>query len=399
MEALHFVHCNKSPQTFSGVNFTSCFSILKTVLHAHCRYQRGRFYRGWGVCIGMVILVTFIILLSVSLSVRYHDYDSNSDNAFAAGDTRILSYSSSFCDGLTLTGDDSATLYLLRSTPPLSGPTNIFSTKFEPSNPPDSYKYLYYYLYPGSKMEMTYCLSGSSGWSGFFTFALIKGKSNFNDWEDDGSSSHTLKQFTVESQCPSSKSFYYNFTSEDTYYFVFDNLGPNTFSLDASLVLNRTEYLPNEVSVYDSCDISFVDDCSVSVPYQSDYVALLEVSSQSVVGPDSNLYYNWSCNPRVWIYVLIVFLPLLFVVVTTLVVLTVCIIYVRKRSQKYTTLPTVATETTADTVDATVTTTTVTTTPTAPPPVNPAYPPTYGSTEATANVDNPPPYPINDYKK
>ena len=345
----------------------------------------------------MVILVTFIILLSVSLSVRYHDYDSNSDNAFAAGDTRILSYSSSFCDGLTLTGDDSATLYLLRSTPPLSGPTNTFSAKFDSGNPPDSYKYLYYYLYPGSKMEMTYCLKGSSGSTGSLTFALIKGKSNFNDWEDDLSSSHTVKQFTVNNSCSSPKSFYHNFTSEDTYYFVFDNLGLNIISLDATLVLDRTEYLPNEVSVYDSCDISFlVDDCSVSVPYQSDYVALLEVSSQSVVGPDSNLYYNWSCNPRVWIYVLIVLLPLLFVVVTTLVVLTICIIYVRKRSQKYTTLPTVATETTADTVDATVTTTTETTIPTAPPP---AYPPTYGSTEATENVDNPPPYPINDYKK
>ena len=340
----------------------------------------------------MLFLITFIIVLSVSLSIRYNDYDSNSDNAFAPGDTRILSYSSSFCDGLTLSGDDSATLYLLRSTPPLSGPTNNFSTKFEADNPADSYKYLYYYLYPGSKMEMTYCLSGTSG---PLTFALIKGKSNFNSWEDDGNSYHTLTQFTVSNPCSQSiAKFPFVFTSEDTYYFVFDNLRLRSVSLNATLVLNRTEYLPNQVSIYDSCNILLYGQCSVSVPYRSGYVALLEVNSDDTGEPDSNLHYSWSCNPRVWIYVLIVLLPLLFVLVTMLIVLTVCIMYVRKRSQKYATLPTVATETPAD---ATVTTTTVMTTPSAPPSVNPTYipPPTYGSTEP---VNPPPPYPTDDYK-
>ena len=349
----------------------------------------------------MFILITFIIVLSVSLSIRYNDYDTDSDTAFAPGDTRILSYSSVFCDGLTMSGDDSATLYLLRSTPPLSGPSRNFSATFETYNPADSYKYLYYYLHPGSKMEMTYCLSGTTG---SLTFALIKGKSNFHSWEDDGDGSHTLTRFTVNNDCSSGppQSFSYVFTSGDTYYFVFDNLQLSPVNLDATLALNRTEYLPNEVSIYDSCSIFYNDECSVSVPYQSGYVALLEVNSEDTVGFDSNLHYAWSCNPRVWIYVLIVLLPLLFVFITTLVVLTICIINVRKQSQKYATLPTVATETTADPVDAAVTTTMIVTTPIAPLPVNPAYtpPPTYGSTEATtataaAASKPPPPYPTD----
>ena len=343
----------------------------------------------------MLFVVTFIIVLSVSLSIRYNDYDSNSDRAFAPGDTRILPHSSSFCDGLTLSGDDSATLYLLRSTPPLSGPTNNLTTKFEADNPADNYKYLYYYLYPGSKMEMKYCLSGMRG---PLTFALIKGKSNFNSWKDDGDSYHTLTQFTVSNPCSQSiMTFPFVFTSEDTYYFVFDNLQLRSVPLDATLVLNRTEYLPNQVSHYDSCNILFYGQCSVSVPYRSGYVALLEVNSDDTGGPDSNLNYSWSCNPRVWIYVLIVLLPLLFVLVTMLIVLTVCIMYVRKRSQKYTNLPTVAMETPADPVDATIATTTVLTTPTAPPLVTPTYnpPPTYGSTEP---ANPPPPYATDDYK-
>lgn len=380
---------------------TSCVRGVYT--YVCCRYQRGRFYRGWGFCIGMFMVVTLIIVLSISLSVRYHDYDA-ANNAYAPGDTRIISYSSVFCDRLTVSGDEAANFYLLRNTPPLSGPTHNLSVNFMANNPPDNYQYLYYYLYPGTKIRMTYCVASSSV-TNKFTFSLIKGNSNFNEWEADGSPSHTVKQFVVNNLCSSGPpaNLQYTIKSEDTYYFVFDNVAYSTsVDLSASLVLNRTEYLPDKGDVQEMCSIytSGVP-CGVSVPLGSKYVALLQVSDQAAESEDdTNINYTWSCSPRVWVYILIVVGPLGFVFITTLVILIVCIVYVRSKSKKYTTIPTVAgvNEEGADSAETETPATSFLppkdrqTTPTAPPPTNPGYfpPPTvYGGTDA------PPPYPTD----
>jgi hypothetical protein len=320
-----------------------------------------------------------VVVLSISFSIRYNDNESNSDIAFAPGDTRIISYSSTFCDGLSLSGgydaSSTAELYLLEKKPSLSGPSNDLSVDLYVDL--GSYDYYYYYLHPGSMMNLTYCLPGGDT----LTFALIKGKSNFNSWKNDRDSSHAIKEITVTNPCSSSSEWYgYTFTSEDTYYFVFDNTGYDQVYLTATLVLNRTEYLPSSVDIYDSCSTFVFTSCSVSVPLNSNYVALLEVAD-IFVEDDDTLYYDLSCSPRVWIYVLIVVLPLLFVVVTMTLVLIICIILVRKRSQKYANLPTAAATEDAGTT-ATV----------GPPPVNNPAPPTYGSTNATiAGV--PAPYP------
>lgn len=340
----------------------------------------------------MFLAITLIIVLSISLSIRYNEYDSNADKAFAPGDTRILSYSSSFCDGLKLSGDYPASLYLLDSIPPLSGPTNYLPAKFERDNPDDAYKYLYYYLHAGSKVNMRYCLEAAGG---TLSFAFIKGKSNFRKWKDDGDGLHTVRNFPVTNTCSPGPAltFSYSITSGDTYYFVYDNTGTNSVNLNATLELNRTEYLPEQVRVRDLCTLNDRWSCSVSVPYNSDYVALLQVNS-STSFPEDNFYYSWSCNSRTWVYVLIVLLPLLFMLVVTIVLLVVCVVYIRKRSQKYANLPTAVGETPAE--PDTVVTTTVTTA-TALPLANPAYnpPPDYGSVSG----DQPPPYPTVDGAK
>jgi hypothetical protein len=334
------------------------------------------------------------VVLSISLSIRYNENEISSDVAFAPGDTRIISYSSTFCDGLSVYGDDQAKLYLLDKKPSLSGPVNNFSADFPYAVGANSFNYYYYYLYPGSKMNLTYCMDNPGT---KLTFALIKGKSNWDYWKDDGDVSHTMELIVVTNLCSSPEYFDFTLTSEDTYYFVFDNTGYSSIDMTATLTLNRTEYLPDSVSAYDSC-YTDIFSCSLSVPYGSNYVALLEVYDDEASSGDENLYYTWSCSPRVWIYVLIVVLPLIFVVVTMTLVLIICIILVRKRSQKYANLPTVAVteETPADTTATMATVTTVA----GPPPVNPSYnpaPPTYGSTGATT-AGMPPPYPTDGAK-
>ena len=332
----------------------------------HRRYQRGRFYRGWGFGIGIFSTVALIILLSVVLSIRYQD-NKEADNYFAPGDTRIVSYSSSFCEGLALTGDADATLYLLEEKPPLSGPTNRLTATPPRVIPADTYKYLYYYIHPHSEASLTYCISdGSSGKS--LSINIIKGSDNFNEWKDDGDPSHTKTHFTINNLCSSgTESKHWDtsyFASGDTYYFAFDNLDiSHAVDWQATLQLNRTEYLPQ--SVEDSCTISG-DSCSVSIPLHSDYVAMVKVSNDTA-GPEDNVSIIWSCNPRVWLYLIVVLVPLIFVVSVMVLVCVACVFYARHRSQKYSALST-AEVTQPD--DTNVTTTTV---PTAPPPYNPGY--------------------------
>lgn len=369
-----------SNQNYSPL--TACQSVLTVTISF--RYQRGRFYRGWGFGVGAFVIVTLLIVLSVSFSIRYKDHDE-SNNLFAPGDTRIISYSSRFCEGLTLSAYHHTTLYLLKKTPPLSGPTNKLTAE-PPAIPADTYRYLYYYLHPNSNLNMMYCIeSGKS-----VSFDLIKGKENFDSWKDDGDKYHSIRHVSITNTCPTSRSFAYRFMSGDTYYFAFDNTNRNgEVNLQAKLVFNRTEYLPNEVTVKDSCTISSSGSCTVSVPYNSDYIAMIEVGEDGA-GAEDNIAISWSCNARVWLYVVIVLVPLFFVVFAMLTLCAVCIFYARHRSKNYSTLPAEATpEPTA------VNTTTVTaaqTVPSAPPPINPDYnsaPPMYGSTHFTDR--NPPP--------
>lgn len=330
----------------------------------HCRYQRGRFYRGWGFGIGIFSTVSLIILLSVVLSIRYQD-NKEADNYFAPGDTRIISYSSSFCEGLTLSGDANATLYLLEKNPSLSGPRNRLTATPPPVIPADTYKYLYYHIYPRSEASLTYCISGG----GSLSINIIKGIDNFNEWKDDGDSSHAKTHFTINNPCSDTKSKHWDtsyFASEDTYYFAFDNLDNSAVNWKATLQLNLTEYLPHSVGIEDSCKISG-DSCSVSIPLHSDYVAMVEVANDAARSED-NISISWSCDPRVWLYLIVVLVPLIFVVGVMVFVCVGCVYYARYRSQKYSALSTAEVTQPDDT-----TTVTTTTTPTAPPPYNPGY--------------------------
>ena len=381
----HIYHDNWNYNFFYQLSpkysLTHSFSVFLFI-----RYQRVRYYRGWGFGIGMCVLATVIIGLSVSLSVRYNDNGDN-DNLFAPGDTRILSYSSSFCEGLTLTGDKNATLYLLDGTPPLSGPTNKLVVQAPSVIHSDTYEYLLYYLHFDSTVTMTYCIeSGNS-----LSFFLIKGSGNFNSWVDDGNSIHSIKHITINNICSSSSpaSYSYTVSAGDSYYFAFDNVLFSDVSLRATLNFDRTEYLPEEAGVHNSCGV-LGSSCTLHVPYDSDYVAMIKIGA-SDAEPDENIAFNWSCNARVWLYVIIVVVPILFTVVANLMLCAMCIYCARKHSKTYSTLPTA---TGTDESPATVTTaTTATNTASAPPPsTNPDYPPSYGSTHFTEPEVNPPPY-------
>ena len=368
------------------------------------RYRRRRFYHSWGWGIGVFSAVSFILLLSIVLSIRYSDNKDTTGN-YAPEDTRLLSFSSTFCGGITIS-DSAATLYLLRETPPLSGPVNNLTASPPVVTEADTYHYLKFHIYSGSKLVMEYCLFSSTANTPVM-FYLIKGSDNWNAWTADGSSSHSQVSFSIKNICSSSEgglTFNYTFTSTDYYYFAFDNTYYTKDSrIKATLFLQRREYVVNNASVVDSCSI-FGDSCTVPVPYKSSYRALLRVSNSFAV--EENVNIDWSCEPRVWVYTLIVIIPLLFVVAALVFVCVLVVVCTRRKqlaAQGYSAVST-ATETQADASAPAVTTTTmlsVSAAPTIPPAsappqaTNPPYtepPPQYGSTHFTLPIGEPPPY-------
>ena len=349
---------------------------------------RRRYYNAasfW--CFWIFVVVFFLIFLSAALSIRY-DGDGgkggySSKTYFAPGDTRTFSYSSRYCQKLKLmdSSNVSATLYLLRNKPPLINNDSFTVNISRPKLNPGDYSYWYYYLYPGSNFSMKYCLESSPTQP--IKFFLIRKQSKFESWEDNPSSKYAVRTTDIQNSCQDGKkSLVYNFTSSaEEYYFVFDNPGKSSSVLAASLYFERKLYNVSPDNIVHHCQVdpSFGSStCTVDVPYNSHYTALIVVDASQQTDYESNLDIDWSCEPRVWVYVIIVVIPFVFLVFCVSTTLIFCCYFGAKRRRKYQSLN-------ADTSESS----------SAPPPVPsesadasapPPYNPGYGAT-----FDGPPP--------
>ena len=209
----------------------------------------------------MVILIVVIC----SVSIRYSGGQNGSENDYAPGDTRIVSYNPVFCQSLTLkdTSSTSAKLYLLKEKPALTGHDN-FTIAHRYTIDIEYEHHLYYYLYPGSNVSGTMCLIPGPT----IKFYLIKGTKNFDRWRDNRRSSNALQHFDINTPCGSNRTFAYSVTSEDQYYFVFYNPSYTASSVvGATLVFNRALYqITNHNDIVDSCQAGGGSLLSVEVP-------------------------------------------------------------------------------------------------------------------------------------
>ena len=300
----------------------------------------------WGWCISILTVVTLVVVLSVALSIRYGDYKGNTENAYTYGDTQIVTYSTSFCEGLSLSSNVGAQLYLLKDRPLLSGPVNNLTVSERVVVNADTYYYLNYRLYTGSNVQMLYCLIKFSHFS-ILNFYFIKGKDNFNDWKGNRSATHSKVYIPILNPCNSLQTWNYNITASDTYYLVFDNVSKKV-KAEITLFFHRTEYVVSKSNIANSCSTVPSSKCTVQVPYESHYTGLLKINNTNAsVTNDENFSVSWSCNSRAWIYFIIVFVPTVFVFLVLIAVLTVCICCARHCGKGYTTIQ--------DTTDSVVT--------------------------------------------
>ena len=253
----------------------------------------------------MAITVILIVLVMVTVHYTAADLDICCNRLnYAPSDTRLIPVSIGFCESLQLSGtktlaNTNATLYSLQYPVYYNGMDSV-SFPLYPHIAAESHEYYYYYLYPGSTINLFACIS-SEHYAGVGNFYLIKGYNSYKNWP------FTLDQgnFSID-RCSGqgNKLHQYAIEIEDYYFFLFKGDAIEAIGLQVDVKLHRTRYKTPDEGISDSCTISGDSSCSVALDLLTPGPILL------IVTPDNVTTANWAqgvgldvtCIPRVWIY-------------------------------------------------------------------------------------------------
>ena len=289
--------------------------------------------------------------LCISLSLRYgtDSKDSNNNGEYALTDKVVHTYNSHFCQGLQAKStsrprsnvdQSNATLYLLNRYPSLSAndenfnfsrPRNRFTTEGD-------YWDWNFYLNKGSKALFKACYDSDSSFFSGVTFYVIKGTKNFNDWKGDPyNQDNVIYSENVSPQC---KNISYDVTVSDRYYFAFYSHTYYRLWLDIDFQFERTVYEISSDSVVQNCNIPLdgSSSCSIGVPMSSGYTALLSLNTSHPVDYTEGVDIEISCQPRAWLYAVIVLCTILPVAVIVVSVIVCMCVVVKRGKRKYTPL-------------------------------------------------------------
>ena len=283
--------------------------------------------------VGSIICLVLLVLVIAIISVRFNGNNDKWDNFYAPGETRTGRVSSVFCKSITLENPSrtsSASVYLLRSEPRLAFRYNFTITGSLVLRS-GYYQYWNFYMYPGSNYTFSSCLT-----SGKVDYYLIQGYTNFQNWYSY--LGYSVNHTSYSSVCGfSNTTLSQSFTEEDEYYFVLKNAYRADAKVHVTLTSNRTEYVFQLEDVDSSCIAAPSSKCTLDIPYNSDYPVLIEAGAPGDGDWGTNVKIDAACNPRVWVYVMIILLPTLGIVTLITCIAVVCC-YV-KRNSRYAPLP------------------------------------------------------------
>ena len=265
-----------------------------------------------------VIAVGALIALLITLPVRYTvgKYFDEDGPDYSPNDTRTVPVSKSLCKNLKLTVDvtsDSGytvTLYTLNALPMLTG-KETFSFSDTPFIKSNSYKYYYFYMYPGSSFTVSACISITDSVSS--TFFLIKGYNRFRQWKG-GLTVPREDSFPIPGLCSNGAiTRSYLISYEDNYFMIFDNKNVLSSQLRVDFNFSRILYEIRDDAVVEKCatTTNSPGTCSVSVSGQTAFLTI-EPNSHIVDWKD-RITLDFACDPKVGTYVAI-FLPIFIVV-------------------------------------------------------------------------------------
>ena len=276
---------------------------------------------GSGFWVSLVAcVITLVIVLAIAIPVGITN--QGVPVFFSPGDTRLINYGASFfCAGVTLVDRSNrtdSTVYLIEDTPPLTDQNNFtFNSSINLAD--NIYNFWNYYLYPNSNFSTAICTRPNSA-SG--TFYLIRGRGTFQSWIDDPSTDEALAFFSI-TIFPCSASNYRRFSfqveHEDEYYFVFYNNRGGSSSLpflrlDITISVERFQYSTDDLDTVANCSAPMIGECSLIVPYGSNYRALIVTDIPEDPDWEENVEISIHCSNRAWAFAVVVLVPMLAVV-------------------------------------------------------------------------------------
>ena len=296
------------------------------------RSGSGSYYSG-GDCFSFKCIVIFAVAFVVLCIIGFllgsilpnvlDDSDSSSDiatNLYSPGDSRLISFSSFFCDGVNVEVDSvatGATVYIVDAPPPLTEQNNFTVTN---RTTPDAsnFHFWQYYLYPNSNISISVC-SGRR-----LDVYVIKGNSNVNNWGSSPGEQHAELFDEIITTCPWQQVITYAAQEQDEYYVVLHNsLSRSQIAYTVSLSFERFEYTPP--SIGSSCSALSGGQCTVDIPYGTgSQLALVVTTIPGNVDWGENVDVQTNCNRRDWAYALVILLPLLVVIVTKVIIVWYC---------------------------------------------------------------------------
>lgn len=359
-------------------------------------YYGRRPYIGFAICWLIFFLIIVAIILSTSLTTVDDNKDDSDnkgfDTLYAPLETRLIDVSQTFCDGIELENSSPsipATAYVLSKGPSLTEEHDYEISANNVTVTDNSYQYWNYYLHHGSSMNASICVENGDA----VEFYIIQGTKSFQDWQDGYD--NFLEFIVVGSPCPpTAVSMRLDFVDKtDDYFFAYTSVR-GTVMFETTMNFHRKEFGITEEDVEHRCDAGgeYSKKCKVSVPYNDKHYFLLATgNTTSTNGDEDGAAVSWSCNSRVWVYLLAFLVPALFGIVVTTVIFVICCIRQRRRNHSYAKLDDDAATAAAVTNTRFVTTTTTTTTAT--PLAKDVLPPYSSATAPQAGYYSQAPYP------
>ena len=287
--------------------------------------SKKRGYNLTTVIILVAVMTTTIATVTTSITITTRNQARDEPDFFSPGDSRIVSYGSTFiCAGVTLIDTSNrtgSTLYLITEAPPLTDRNNFTIINNDITLADSNYQHWSYYLSPNSNFSTEVCTRPNSADG---TFYLIKGRRNFQEWIRNPSTDRALRSFSISNIPCSSPKYQFSFRVEiaDEYYFVYRNSGGRFLRLNVTITVDRFQYSTSksDLNSIANCSVSTIGECSVPVPYSSiNYRGLVVTSIPDNPNWEENEEIRLRCVRRGWAIAIVVILPMVFVPIFILV--------------------------------------------------------------------------------
>ena len=264
------------------------------------------------MCIVMMIAAIVVLIIVLPITQTTNNRNSVPTDFFSPGDSRLVSFSSFFCDGINLEVGNSITgtsaSIATVNAPPRLTDVNSFNVTDQRTLNAREFRFYQYYLYPNSNISISACSRAR-----LLDVYLVKGNDNAERWQNSPSSRGT--EIFRQVLCPEGQTIMFNVLEEDEYYVFFYNSFENSVvSYTATIQYERFEYaLPAANASLDLCFASSGSRCTVGIPYSSSGTqqALVTTTIPQFVYWGENVDVSISCNQRGWAIAIVILIPLI----------------------------------------------------------------------------------------